>query len=62
MTERPTSGPPVGDSVTLRRAAEVLRSRSTKPKGIWLSALCRVLTDTADKIDAESATGGPKDA
>ena len=37
----------------LRQAAEILKRRSKKPKGIWLRALVKVLVDAADKIDAD---------
>jgi len=41
-----------GESDVLRQAAEILKRRSKKPKGIRLSALVKVLVDAADKIDA----------
>jgi len=42
-----------GESDVLRQAAEILKRRSKKPKGIWLRALVKVLVDAADKIDAD---------
>lgn len=45
---------PMEDATVLRRAAGILRSRSKKKQGIWLNALCKVLTGTADAIESEA--------
>lgn len=41
----------VNDAAVLRRAAIILRRESRKPDGVWMRVFCRLLTDTADKID-----------
>jgi hypothetical protein len=43
------------DADSLRRAAAILRRRSRKPDGLWMRVLVRVLTDEAEKIEAEEA-------
>jgi hypothetical protein len=37
----------VSDSEILRRAAIILRRNSTKPNGLWMNVICKVLTDLA---------------
>jgi hypothetical protein len=51
----PPRSPAEWDAVTLDRAAEILRSRTTKPGNFWLGVLCRILTSTAAKIRAEAS-------
>ncbi len=41
------------DAATLRAAAAILQRRSTKPDGIMMRALLRVMRDSADKIEVE---------
>lgn len=42
---------------TLRAAATILRQRSTKPDSLWMKVFTKILTDQADKIDAEQLRG-----
>lgn len=42
----------IDDARTLRRATEVLLRRSRKPRSFLLRVLCRVLLDTATKIES----------
>ncbi len=39
------------DSDILRCAALILKSRSTRPNGLWMRVFCRVLYDTAEKME-----------
>jgi len=45
------------DAEALRRSAKVIRQRSTKPKAIFTVVLCRLLLDTAAKIEAQAEGG-----
>jgi hypothetical protein len=52
--DEPFRLPAEWDAVTLERAADVLRARSTRPRSFLLSVLCKVLLGTAAKIRAEN--------
>lgn len=41
------------DAAALRRAAELMRERSRRPRSILLAAICRVLEDQAAKIESK---------
>jgi len=41
----------VNDADVLRRAAEILRERSTKPDGLLLRAFCKLLEEQADLME-----------
>jgi hypothetical protein len=44
----------MNDAETLRRAAEILRARSSKPRSFWLAVVCKVLLSAAAKADARN--------
>jgi hypothetical protein len=46
----PPRSPDEWDAITLERAAQVLRMRTSKPGNFWLAVLCKVLTSAATKI------------
>lgn len=39
---------------TLRMAAAILRGRSSKPDGLGMRVLCKILRDQADKIEGST--------
>lgn len=41
------------DIAALRRSALVIRRRAFRQKGVWASVFCKVLTDLADRMQAE---------